>query len=58
MITTMSMTECPAGEGWNGTDCVPCINGFYKGQAGNEMCQLCPTNTESVQETGSTACRE
>ena len=53
-----STTEihCPAGEELIGTTCTVCQSGFYKSQAGNEMCQECPSNTESV--PGRTSCRK
>ena len=60
MLNIKITTEihCPAGEELIGETCTACQSGFYKSQAGNEMCQECPTNTEATQETGSTTCRK
>ena len=50
--------HCPPGEELVEGTCTSCRSGFYKSQTGNEMCQECPTNTEGIMETGSTAWRK
>ena len=57
-LTLTTEIECPAGQELIGDTCTACQSGFYKSQAGNEMCQECPTNTEAIQGTDRTTCRK
>jgi hypothetical protein len=49
--------ECPAGEEFNGTDCVDCARGFYKDNAGVGDCTPCNI-TLITPNTGATSISE
>ena len=52
------LTECDAGSELINRTCSPCKMNYYKAEAGNHMCQKCPTNSEGVLPSGSTTCRK
>ena len=52
------LTECDAGQELINGVCSSCRMNYYKAEAGNHMCQKCPTNSEGVLPSGSTNCRK
>ncbi len=52
--------HCLCGPGYVpdnlGMECVPCPNGTYKSDAGNDMCTPCPENSHTI-DNGSSVCQ-